>query len=227
MTNTFKDILKKYLGEVIVIFIGISISFWFDEWRENRKDREMEQKILQNLKANLKQDSMVLEMTTIHVQRMIAGAEKLSQTQPDPSLTDSVSYYIDMSASYIGFLANQTTYEEMKQTGHSSLIQDDTLKNFILGHYTSLMPYVQEWCDVDKTHTMTQLIPEMSNYFPVIIDTTNIVPAAEKIKYLQKPKLKHLLITNLTYKREALKALEITKGNTKRLMARIDKVLKK
>ncbi|MBN8680897.1 MAG: hypothetical protein J0M29_21915 [Chitinophagales bacterium] len=227
MTNTFSDTLKKYLGEVVAIFIGISISFWFDEWREDRKDREMEQKILKNMKSNLRQDSMILEMTTINVQKMIAGAEKLSQLQLNPSLTDSISYYIDMSASYIGFLANQTTYEEMKQTGHSDLIQDDTLKNFILGYYTSLMPYIQEWCDVDKTHTMTQLIPEMSNYFPVIIDTTNIVPAAEKIKYLQKPKLKHLIITNLAYKREACKALEIAKGNNKRLIGRINKALKK
>lgn len=175
--------------------------------------------------ANLKQDSLILEMTIVNVQKMITGAEKLSQ--PNPNQTDSISYYIDMSASYIGFLANQTAYEEMKQTGHSGLIQDDTLKNFILGYYTSLMPYIQEWCDVDKTHTMTQLIPEMSNYFPVIIDTTNIVPAAEKIKYLQKPKLKHLLITNLTYKREACKALEIAKGNNKRLIGRINKALKK
>jgi hypothetical protein len=227
MTNPFQDSLKKYLGEVIAIFIGISISFWFDEWREDRKDREMEQKILQNLKSNLMQDSMILGMTTKGVQRIIAGAEKLTKLKPDPSLTDSVSYYIDMAASYTGFLANQTTYEEIKQTGHSSLIQDDTLKNFILGHYTTLIPYVKEWCDVDKTHTMTQLIPEMSNYFPVIIDTTNLVPAAAKIKYLQTPKLKHLLITNLAYKKEAVKAIEIVKGNTKRLIARIDQILKK
>lgn len=46
MTNTIKETLQKYLGEVIAIFIGISISFWFDEWRENRKVREMEQKVL-------------------------------------------------------------------------------------------------------------------------------------------------------------------------------------
>ncbi|HAD11062.1 MAG TPA: hypothetical protein DCF33_01360 [Saprospirales bacterium] len=227
MTNTFKDSLKKYLGEVVAIFIGISISFWFDEWREDRKDREMEQKILQNLKSNLMQDSMLLGMSTKGMLRMIAGAEKLAQLKPDPSLTDSVSYYIDMAASYTGILANQTAYEEMKQSGHTSLIQDDTLKNFILGHYTSLIPYVQEWCEVDKTHTMTQLIPEMSNYFPVIIDTTNLVPAAEKIRYLQTPKLKHLLITNVAYKKEAFKAIEMAKGNSKRLIARIDKVLKK
>jgi riboflavin biosynthesis pyrimidine reductase len=226
MTNSIKDTLKKYLGEVIAIFIGISISFWFDEWRENRKDREAEQKILQNLKENLVQDSLMLGLTAKGVKVMVEGAEKLIQAKQNADIADSLSYYIDMAASYTGILTNQTTYEEIKQTGKTSLIQDDTLKKSILGHYTTLIPYVKEWCEVDKTHTMTQLIPEMSNYFPVIIDTANIVPADQKIKYLQTPKLKHLLITNLTYKKEAVKSIEMANANTKRLIARIDKVLK-
>jgi hypothetical protein len=227
MNNTFKDALKKYLGEVIAIFIGISISFWFEEWRDERKDREMEQKILQNLKDNLVQDSLLFGLTAQGARNMVLGAEKLLQSKPDANLADSVSFYIDMAASYTGILPNQTTYEEIKQTGHSGLIQDDTLKKSILGHYTTLIPFVKEWCEVDKTHTMTQLIPEMSNYFPVIIDTLNSMPASQKIKYLQTPKLKNLLITNLTYKKEAIKTIEMAKANTTRLIARIDKVLKK
>jgi hypothetical protein len=227
MSTTFKDALQKYLGEVVAIFIGISISFWFDEWRDNRKDREMEQKILQNLKDNLVQDSLLFGLTVQSAKGMVQGAEKLLHGKPDANMADSVSFYIDMAASYTGILPNQTAYEEIKQTGHSGLIQDDTLKRFILGHYTTLIPFVKEWCEVDKTHTMTQLIPEMSNYFPVIIDTLNRMPAAQKIKYLQTPKLQNLLITNLTYKKEAIKTIEMAKANTARLIARIDKVLKK
>ena len=227
MTNTFRDALKKYLGEVIAIFIGISISFWFEEWRDYRKDRELEQKILQNLKDNLVQDTMVLALNVKGAQLMVQGAEKLLHAKPDASTMDSVDYYIDMAASYTGLLNNQTAYEEMKQTGHSSLIQDDTLKNLILGHYTMRIPYLKEWCEVDKTHTLTQLIPEMSNYFPVIIDATNFVPAAQKMKALQTPKLKHLLMTNQVYKKETIKTLEMVKANSKRLISRIDKVSKK
>lgn len=225
MSKTFKDTLKKYLGEVIAIFIAISISFWFDEWRDNRKDLEMERKILLNLKENLVQDSMTLGLTAKGTKLMVQGAEKLLIPKPGADIIDSLSYYIDMAASYTGILPNQTAYEEMKQTGNTSLLRDDTLKRFILGHYTTLIPYVKEWCDVDKTHTMTQLIPEMSNYFPVIVDTLNMVPASQKLKYLQTPKLKHLLITNLAYKKEAIKTIEMVKNNTKRLIARIDKVL--
>ncbi len=227
MTNTFKETLQKYLSEVVAIFIGISISFWFDEWRDNRKDREMEQKVLQNLKENLVQDTLLLGGTLQNVNVMVQGAEKLILFKRDTDIADSVGFYIDMAASYTGILTNQTTYEEMKQTGHTRLIQDDTLKKFILGHYTTLIPYVNEWCEVDKTHTMTQLIPEMSLYFPVVIDTMNWVPASQKVTFLKKPKLRHLLITNLAYKREAIKAITMVNANTKRLIARIDKVLKR
>ncbi len=226
-SNNFKNTIKKYLYEVVAIFLGISISFWFDEWRDNRKDREMEQKILQNLKENLMQDSLVFGKTLMGLSYMTYGAEKLIHFKEDADIADSVSYFIDFAASYTGILPNSTTYEEMKQTGRTSLIQDDTLKKAVLGHYTTLIPYVKEWCEVDKTHTMTQLIPEMVNYFPVIIDTTNIVSAKQKIKHLKSLKLKHLLITNLTYKKEALKMIKMVNANTKRLIERIDKSLKK
>lgn len=226
-STTVQSALKKYLSEIVVIFLGISISFWFDEWRENRKDRETEQKILQNLKENLVQDTIVLGGTLKMGETFIRGIDKLAAFKQGPEMIDSVNDYIDMAASYTGININQTTYEETKQTGHTSLIQNDTLKKAILGHYTTLIPYVKEWCEVDRTHTMTQVIPEMSNYFPVVMDSMNVVSASQKIKYLKTPKLRHLLMTNLAYKKEVLKALNIANVNSKRLIARIDKVLKK
>lgn len=226
MPTSFKDTLKKYISEIIVIFIGISISFWFDEWRDNRKDRETEQKMLQDLKENLAQDTFLLGQTSLRVDAMVKDAEKLIHFKQDAEILDSVSAYIDMAASYSGILINQTTYEEMKQTGNTRLIQNDTLKKAILGHYTSLIPYVNEWCQVDETHTMTQLIPEMSLYFPVVIDTMNLVSASQKVQSIKTPKLKYLLITNLTYKKEAAKAIKLANASTKNLIAVIDKALK-
>jgi hypothetical protein len=223
---SFKAVLYKYIPEVIVIFLGISISFWFDEWRDNRKDREIEREILLNMKANLAQDTTVLGGTAEMGESLLRSINKLIVFKKDTEIVDSVSLLIDMAASYLGCPTNQTTYEEIKQTGHTSLILNDTLKRAILGHYTSVIPFAKEWAEVDKTHTMTQLIPEMSNYFPVVIDSTGMVSASQKVKFLKTPKLKHLLLTNLTYKKEAIKALNFANTNSKRLILRIDKALK-
>lgn len=182
--------------------------------------------MLQDLKENLAQDTFLLGQTSLRVDAMVKDAEKLIHFKQDAEILDSVSAYIDMAASYSGILINQTTYEEMKQTGNTRLIQNDTLKKAILGHYTSLIPYVNEWCQVDETHTMTQLIPEMSLYFPVVIDTMNLVSASQKVQSIKTPKLKYLLITNLTYKKEAAKAIKLANASTKNLIAVIDKALK-
>jgi hypothetical protein len=223
---SFKAVLYKYIPEVIVIFLGISISFWFDEWRDNRKDRETEREILLNLKANLAQDTMLLGGTAEMGEDLVRGINKVIVFKQDAEIADSVSFFIDLAASYLGCQTNQTTYEEIKQTGNTSLIQDDTLKRAILGHYTSIIPYAKEWAEVDKTHIMSYLIPEMSNYFPVVMDTLNMVSNMQKVKYLKTPKLRHLLLTNVTYKKEVIKALGFANANSKRLIARIDKVLK-
>ena len=223
--KSVKEAIKNFLSRIFAIVLGISISFWFDEWRNDRKDRDMEQKILHNMKENLVQDSFVLEMTGRNLDMIVQGAEKLVQFKQGAEIADSVSYYIDMAASYAAILTNQTIYEEIKQTGNTRLIQNDTLKKAILGHYTGLIPYVKEWCEVDKTYTMNQVIPEMSNYFPVTIDTIGMVPAAQKIKALKTPRLRHLLITNVVYKKEAVKSIKLAANRTKQLIGLIDKEL--
>lgn len=225
-TNKIKDSFGKYLSEIIVIFLGISISFWFDEWRDDRKDRETEHKILINLKENLAQDTMVLGGTVQNGEIFVKGINQLISLKSDIA-PDSLNLFIDMAASYTGFLSNQTTYEEIKQTGHTSLIQDDTLKKAILAHYTTLVPYVNAWCEIDKNQIINHLIPEMSNHFPVVIDSLNTVSTNEKIKALKLLKIRNILVTNKVYKIEAMKVLNMANSNSKKLIARIDKILKK
>ncbi|MBU6341311.1 MAG: hypothetical protein KGS48_07455, partial [Bacteroidetes bacterium] len=157
--------LKKYLFEVLTIFIGISISFLFDEWRENRKDEEIARKNLIFLRSNLVQDTLILTGMTEIGKASIYSINKLIYFNKDSEISDSLNAYIDKAAGYLDFKPNQMAYEEIKQTGNTSLIKNDTLKRSFLSYYTIIAPYSVEWCAVDKNQTMTQLVPEMSNYF--------------------------------------------------------------
>jgi len=73
---------------------------------------------------------------------------------------------------------------------------------------------------------MTQLIPEMSNYFPVVIDTLHLVSLPEKTKSLKTRKLRNLLLTSAAYKQEVIKAFIFTKQASKNLLKRVDNELK-
>jgi hypothetical protein len=221
-----KDIIKKYLVEVLTIFIGISISFLFDEWRDNRKDEEIARKNLIFLRSNLVQDTTVLTGMIAIGKASVHSINKLIYFKQDSEISDSLNMHIDKAASYLGFKPNNIAYEEIKQTAHTGLIKNDTLKRSFLSYYTLVTPYCIEWSEVDKMQTMTQLIPEMSIYFPVVPDKSNIVSVQEKIKSLKLKKIRNLMIMNATYKQEVINTLVFTKEVAKKLLKRIDDELK-
>jgi hypothetical protein len=138
----------------------------------------------------------------------------------------SINFHIDKAGSYLAFKPNQMAYEEIRQTAHTSLIKNDSLKTLFLSYYTSTIPYCTEWCKIDETHTMTQLIPEMSIHFPVVIDSLNIVSSQEKTKALRIKKLRNLLLANAVYKKEAITTFVITKKAAIHLLKKIDDELK-
>ncbi len=224
--ETLRDILKKYILEVVIIFIGISMSFLFDEWRENRKDEETARKNLIFLKSNLVQDTIVLTGMIDIGKKSVHSINKLIYFKQDSEISDSLNAHIDKAAGYLDFKPNQMAYEEIKQTGNTSLIKNDTLKRSFLSYYTFVTPYCNEWTAVDKMQTMTQLIPEISIYFPVVVDTSNVVSVQEKIKSLKIRKVRNLLIMNAAYKQEVINTFMFTKAAAKKLLKRIDDELK-
>ena len=226
-SKKFKDILVKYVFEIVVIFLGISISFWFDKWRSNINDRAMERKHLIDLKNNLKQDTLMLSQVIKAGKIYVTSSRKLASFTNDNDIRDSLDFYIDITASYLPLLVNQTAYEEIKQTGHTNLITNDSLKMNILQHYTLIIPQAKEWSELDKNYTMTQVIPEMSNYFPAVTDTMNIVPASQKIKALKLQKLRNLLLNNAVFKQAEIGVFMTTKTYSEKLIKRIEDELKK
>jgi hypothetical protein len=222
-----KGTLIQYIFEIIVIFLGISISFWFDEWRSDKKDKEMERKHLTDLRDNLQQDTMLLSFQIGIGDRFINSSRKLATFKNDIDILDSVNIHIDNATSYLFLQTNQTAYEEIKLTGHTSLITNDTLKKSILGYYTLAIPSCVEWANIDKNYTMSQIIPEMTNSFPVVPDGSNMVSSTQKIKALKIQKLRNLLLNIVAYKQATRSVFGQTKSNAIKLLQKIDKELKK
>jgi hypothetical protein len=222
-----KGILIQYIFEIIVIFIGISISFWFDEWRNNRKDKEMERKHLSDLRDNLQQDTSLFSFQIEIGQNFINSSRKLATFKNDADILDSLNIHIDNATSYVFLQTNQTAYEEIKLTGHTSLITNDTLKKYILEHYTLSIPGCAEWANIDKNYTMSQITPEMTNSFPVVPDGSNMVSNTQKIKALRNQKLRNLLLNSVAYKQATSSVFGMTKSNAINLIQRINRELKK
>mgnify|MGYP000492094069 CR=1 FL=1 len=62
----FKNkLLVKYSLEFIVIVVGISVTFWIDEWNRNRLEEIQHIKDIESIIDDLENDSLVIDRVNI------------------------------------------------------------------------------------------------------------------------------------------------------------------
>ena len=81
-----KQQLGKYLFEIVVIFIGITLGFIFDEWRENRNENSQRRILFESIKTELQQTKILLQNTdsintalVTNIERVLKGEELKSE----------------------------------------------------------------------------------------------------------------------------------------------------
>lgn len=151
---------KKYLFELIVIITGISISFMVQNWRENQKNLETEQRVLHLILEDLSADSTAITNEIQLLEKTIKGQKRLLTFTDFESIADSVNTFLMM-----GTL--NYSYVKKESIGYQALLQYEVLKNManqdlardILHLYSSTYPTLNEWEEIDKTLVMDQQIP--------------------------------------------------------------------
>ena len=122
---------KYALGEVVLIFLGISLALAFQTWNEQRKNKIERDRILKNLQFELKKDSTayeeilgLLEDRELRIQRI------LNYLETPPSSLDSAQFIISlMRAGYItSYVPNFSVYKELIGSGKLTLIESGEVK---------------------------------------------------------------------------------------------------
>ena len=74
----FKNkLLVKYSLEFIVIVVGISVTFWIDEWNRNRLEEIQHIKDIESIIDDLENDSLVIDRVNISLDSGKIKTEKL------------------------------------------------------------------------------------------------------------------------------------------------------
>jgi hypothetical protein len=208
---SLREKIPSYLAEVVIIFVGISMSFLYDEWREKRQNEETATKHMISIRENLVQDTTVLSKYIEFAHEIIRCTELMAYDSDKLNNLDTFDYCIDMTASYIDFSPNITAFDEMKSNGHTKLIVNDSLRKAINKYYTLIVNNCDEWSVVCKNFTLNQVIPEMSNYFSVAKDRQNKISLTEKLRGIRSRKVRNNLITTAFYNKSFIYVLEGTK----------------
>jgi len=127
--------LRRSVGEVTMIVIGVLIALAASDWQQRRAERETELDMLQELSAQIESDLLVLDS---FMNRYVNIEDRVGTLL---TLLRSGAPYVDSLDTYFGTLygmdgraLNTSGYESLKSQG-LGLIKDDALRSHIARVY--------------------------------------------------------------------------------------------
>ncbi|MBX2873292.1 MAG: hypothetical protein KTR30_14365 [Saprospiraceae bacterium] len=148
--NTLEKVNWTYaLGEVFLIFIGISLAISFSNWNDRRAAKMVEIETLKELREGLEKDLVDIKVNIDgHGGRVRAYEWFIKKFEAGTADRDSLQGIIPMFIGTTTFVTNTAPYEMLKSRG-LEIISNDSIRLKLLTYYD----ITQEWIvDNEKRH---------------------------------------------------------------------------
>jgi len=152
----------RLILELIVVFIGVSAGFLFDNFREERSNSKLEDKYLESFYNNVVADSVEIQSMILSSQNNIDISERsVASMQAGTITNDSALVVLSVMASYNSLNLENATYESVVNSGNLGLISDFEISEQIVYYYRSHedMRYVEQ---VYNDYISNYILPYLS-----------------------------------------------------------------
>jgi hypothetical protein len=132
---TLRHRWPEYLLEMVVIVLSISLSFGLDQWKERRREAEIERLYLKTLADNLTADIDKLHEVIPETQLVLRKAQALLDgNRASTSVAPAQQDLMDI-ARRPSFLAHDAAFSDLRSSGNLRVIHDFGLKNAMFDYY--------------------------------------------------------------------------------------------
>ena len=124
--------------ELIVVFIGITLAFMLNNWREDYKSQRMEVQYMNSFYNEISESGNKLDSILVDNQeksQRLAAALKQMQADNFP-LDSAINVVADLARISI-FIPRTNTYESIRNSGNLNLISDYQTRLKIIAYYES------------------------------------------------------------------------------------------
>lgn len=126
---------KAHFVELAIVIIGISVAFWLNSLASNRKDRQLEQEFIADLRTELRIDSVRLDYQIRFNERKVASLVKgMAMLDRDRTMAnvDSALFYTNQIGHYDFFFPENFTLISMLESGDIKLIRSKEIKKELI-----------------------------------------------------------------------------------------------
>tara|TARA_B110000008_G_scaffold278641_1_gene323062 strand:- start:51 stop:770 length:720 start_codon:yes stop_codon:yes gene_type:complete len=205
-----KKYLIKYTLEFIVIVTGISLSFWINEWDNNRMNSDKELYFLNGLKNDLeKQLNSLNNYNEFSNQTIDYGASILEDYSIFETLskTDSLNIKLSRLMYSRSYPEVNTTFNELKSTGQFNLFKEKLLASKIIKYYQDSENYKKRLNKNIDIVYYNEIFPIIKS--SIIIDPNNFGYENKKINILGIEKSLNIILNNSKKEFELANAISL------------------
>lgn len=178
MKRVFTILAEKwpeYLLEILVITMGILGAFALNNWNDQRKDRQKEVSVLDNLKEDLSLDTLDISFNIVFHKNFLRSEEALlafiksDQLKPEKPINFSNALSIPLT-----LVTHETGIKNLQNDG-LDLIRNDSLKKEISRYYDFFVKSMGRLeNDVDAYKTYSKKKPYFLKHFMLSDSTSNV-----------------------------------------------------
>ena len=171
----FKKVNWFYaIGEILLIFIGITVAIWFNNYNEGQRAKEIEIQSLMEIKNGIDQDLKDISENVSGFRNRVKLFNKLiehhnNSLPNNDSLQDQLKYLLGETT----FLSHTGPYETLKSRGFQT-ITNDSLRKQIIKYYDFEHDLLRMYEKDHHDHFSKSLKPLMIKYFD--LSSTKMIP---------------------------------------------------
>jgi len=225
---------------VSVVIVSILLAFQIDRWAEQNRNQNLGVEYLIRLKQDLQMETGQMDSALEYVGDRMQAVRLLEKLVEDPTnegiSRKSLPWAIE-TATWRSFPQIASfVYRELQSTGNLALIQAESLRRNLAGHYTSLQNDAQIGLDLDTKHlfdrkvagllTSDELI-EVENAgsanHPIVMNPARALEIAEAFS---QNKDAVAILPSLAHHHVFIeKVINQAKERTRKLIAQIDELI--
>lgn len=153
---TWKEKIKEFTTEIIIIVLAVSITLVMHNWNDHRHELEIQREFLLGVKEDLAAGADDLEASIKDFQPTIDYYnnvwQQINTNKINPGYIDTNSGYLTNTLYYV---FDNGRFEGFKSSGYLRLIENKELLKHLITLYTIDMPFEQE-SDKNVFHTREQ-----------------------------------------------------------------------
>jgi hypothetical protein len=163
------------IGEVLLIVIGVSIALAANSWYEDRKERQAEREMLQQIRQSLEADLTEFERNLrAHLQQESDVIRLLEHMEGDAAYDPAIGAHINALRRWRQTTANRAVFETLRSRGFA-LVQDASLRAKIIEYYDEVAFRPTNAALNDRAFVTSRLTPYMDRHV-VFKDSRTLVP---------------------------------------------------